>query len=130
MATSLMARPVPATRSRPPVAFETVPGMEAVSSFDSMGLSNDVLRGIYGHGFDKPSAIQQRAVVPIVWGQDVIAQAQSGTGETSTFAHASCQIVDTSRREYAILFLSDDPSVLSVFYWNLVEACYAFCFGG
>ncbi|KAK3429693.1 hypothetical protein EUGRSUZ_E01178 [Eucalyptus grandis] len=51
MATSLMARPVPATRSWPAAAaFETATGMEALSSFDRMGLSDDVLRGIYGHG--------------------------------------------------------------------------------
>lgn len=37
-------------------------------------------------GFDKPSAIQQRAIVPIVTGRDVIAQAQSGTGKTATFS--------------------------------------------
>ncbi|KAL3738535.1 hypothetical protein ACJRO7_019976 [Eucalyptus globulus] len=116
MATSSMARPVPATRSRPPAAaaaFETAPGVEAVSSFDSMGLGDDVLRGIYGHGFDKPSAIQQRAVVPIVRGRDVIAQAQSGTGKTSTFALASCQIVDTSRRDVQVLILSPTRDLAS-----------------
>ncbi|XP_039168605.1 eukaryotic initiation factor 4A-III homolog B-like isoform X2 [Eucalyptus grandis] len=118
MATSLMARPVLATLSRPPAAaaaaaFETAPGVEAVSSFDSMGLSDDVLRGIYGHGFDKPSAIQQRAVVPIVRGRDVIAQAQSGTGKTSTFALASCQIVDTSRRDVQVLILSPTRDLAS-----------------
>jgi len=36
------------------------------------------LRGIYAYGFEKPSAIQQRAVKPILIGRDVIAQAQSG----------------------------------------------------
>ncbi|KAL3738542.1 hypothetical protein ACJRO7_019983 [Eucalyptus globulus] len=114
MATSLMARPVPATRSRPPAAaFETATGVEALSSFDRMGLSDDVLRGIYGHGFDKPSAIQQRAVVPIVRGRDVIAQAQSGTGKTSTFALASCQIVDTSTRDVQVLILSPTRDLAS-----------------
>ncbi|KAK3429699.1 hypothetical protein EUGRSUZ_E01187 [Eucalyptus grandis] len=114
MATSLMARPVPATRSRPAVAaFETATGVEALSSFDRMGLSDDVLRGIYGHGFDKPSAIQQRAVVPIVQGRDVIAQAQSGTGKTSTFALASCQIVDTSTRDVQVLILSPTSDLAS-----------------
>ncbi|KAL3738537.1 hypothetical protein ACJRO7_019978 [Eucalyptus globulus] len=95
MATSLMARPVPATRSRPPAtAFETATGVEAVLSFDCMGLSND------------PSAIQQR-------GRDVIAQAQSGTGKTSTFALASCQIVDTSRRDVQVLILSPTRDLAS-----------------
>ncbi|KAL3738541.1 hypothetical protein ACJRO7_019982 [Eucalyptus globulus] len=114
MATSLMARPVPATRSRPAAAaFETATGVEALSSFDRMGLSDDVLRGIYGHGFDKPSAIQQRVVVPIVRGRDVIAQAQSGTGKTSTFTLASCQIVDTSTRDVQVLILSPTRDLAS-----------------
>ena len=50
-------------------------------TFASMNLKPDLLRGIYGHGFEKPSAIQQRAVRPIVRGRDVIAQSQSGTGK-------------------------------------------------
>jgi len=44
------------------------------------------LRGVYAMGFEKPSAIQQRAILPIIEGRDVIAQAQSGTGKTATFA--------------------------------------------
>jgi translation initiation factor 4A len=51
---------------------------EITSSFDDMNLKEDLLRGIYGYGFEKPSAIQQRAVKPILMGRDVIAQAQSG----------------------------------------------------
>jgi hypothetical protein len=49
-------------------------------TFDSMNLKPGLLRGIYAHGFEKPSAIQQRAVRPIIRGRDVIAQSQSGTG--------------------------------------------------
>lgn len=43
-----------------------------------MKLKEDLLRGIYAYGFEKPSAIQQRAIMPCVKGHDVIAQAQSG----------------------------------------------------
>lgn len=43
-----------------------------------MNLNQDLLRGIYGYGFEKPSAIQARAIIPCVKGLDVIAQAQSG----------------------------------------------------
>ena len=50
-----------------------------------MELKEDLLRGIYAYGFEKPSTIQQRAIVPINRGFDVIAQAQSGTGKTATF---------------------------------------------
>ena len=64
-----------------------------------MGLREDLLRGIYQFGFEKPSAIQQRAVLPITQGRDVIAQAQSGTGKTSLIAITLCQMLDTTLRE-------------------------------
>lgn len=43
-----------------------------------MNLKEELLRGIYAYGFEKPSAIQQRAILPCIRGLDVIAQAQSG----------------------------------------------------
>lgn len=51
---------------------------EVYDNFDDMNLREELLRGIYGYGFEKPSAIQQRAIIPCVRGRDVIAQAQSG----------------------------------------------------
>uniref|UniRef100_A0A2K5EBY2 RNA helicase n=1 Tax=Aotus nancymaae TaxID=37293 RepID=A0A2K5EBY2_AOTNA len=39
---------------------------EIVDSFDDMNLSESLLRGIYAYGFEKPSAIQQRAILPCV----------------------------------------------------------------
>ncbi|XP_065756909.1 eukaryotic initiation factor 4A-II-like isoform X2 [Phocoena phocoena] len=59
---------------------------EIVDNFDDMNLKESLLRGIYAYGFEKPSAIQQRAIIPCIKGYDVIAQAQSGTGKTATFA--------------------------------------------
>jgi translation initiation factor 4A len=51
---------------------------EVVDNFDNMNLKEKLLRGIYAYGFEKPSAIQQRAIIPCIRGRDVIAQAQSG----------------------------------------------------
>lgn len=51
---------------------------EVVDNFDAMNLKEKLLRGIYAYGFEKPSAIQQRAIIPCIKGRDVIAQAQSG----------------------------------------------------
>eukprot|EP00966_Prymnesium_polylepis_P191955 4448436-Prymnesium_polylepis.1 len=51
-----------------------------------MNLKEDLLRGIYSYGFEKPSAIQQRAIKPLLMMRDTIAQAQSGTGKTATFS--------------------------------------------
>uniref|UniRef100_A0A8C3GKK6 RNA helicase n=1 Tax=Cairina moschata TaxID=8855 RepID=A0A8C3GKK6_CAIMO len=41
---------------------------EIVDSFDDMNLSEALLRGIYAYGFEKPSAIQQRAILPCIKG--------------------------------------------------------------
>lgn len=67
---------------------------EVTATFDDMDLKEDLLRGIYAYGFEKPSAIQQRGIVPVLQGRDTIAQAQSGTGKTATFSIAILQSVD------------------------------------
>jgi len=79
---------------------------EVCESFDQMELREDLLRGIYALGFETPSAIQQRAIKPILLGHDTIAQAQSGTGKTATFAISSLQKLDLSRRECQVMILS------------------------
>lgn len=58
-----------------------------------MELKPELLRGIYAYGFERPSAIQERAIMPIITGRDVIAQAQSGTGKTATFTISILQRV-------------------------------------
>ena len=72
------------------------------ATFDEMNLKPDLLKGIYAYGFEKPSAIQQRAIKPIVLGRDVIAQSQSGTGKTAVFSIASLQLLDQSSRDVQV----------------------------
>jgi len=79
---------------------------ETVDNFDNMSLNENLLRGIYAYGFEKPSAIQQRAIIPCVRGMDVIAQAQSGTGKTATFAVSILQKIDISLKECQALILA------------------------
>ena len=88
------------------ISFETSKGVSVTSTFDAMGIREDLWRGLYSYGFEKPSAIQQRAIMPICAGRDVIAQAQSGTGKTSMISLALCQMLDTSTREVQALVLS------------------------
>merc|ERR1712062_655857 len=88
------------------VEFETSEDVDVVPTFDSMKLREDLLRGVYAYGFEKPSAIQQRSIMPIIKGRDVIAQAQSGTGKTATFSISALQQVDTRLRETQVLVLS------------------------
>ena len=82
--------------SQMPVSYE---------SFDEMGLPDTLLRGIYAHGFEKPSPIQQKAIVPIKNGNDVLAQAQSGTGKTGAFSIGAMCRVDPALKKPQILVL-------------------------
>jgi translation initiation factor 4A len=75
------------------------------SSFDEMKLPDDLLRGIYSYGFERPSDIQQKAIVPMVQGRDVLAQAQSGTGKTGTFVIGSLSHVDPAVHKPQVLIL-------------------------
>ncbi len=99
-----------------------------VEQFDQMNLREPLLRGIYGYGFERPSAIQQRAIKPCILGlffflvsnkvflyilffscllgHDVIAQAQSGTGKTATFAISILQQLDMESKDCQALILA------------------------
>ena len=79
---------------------------EVIDNFDNMELKPELLRGIYAYGFERPSAIQQRAILPVVKAHDVIAQAQSGTGKTATFAVSILQSIDLSIRQCQALILA------------------------
>jgi len=80
--------------------------LKAISSFEEMGLKSELLRGIYAYGFERPSAIQQRAIKPIVRGRDVIAQSQSGTGKTAVFSISILQVIDHRSSETQAVALS------------------------
>jgi len=79
---------------------------EAIETFDGMEIPEELLRGIYAYGFEKPSAIQQRAIKPTTLGRDLIAQAQSGTGKTATFAIGTLAKLDPKLRECQSLILA------------------------
>lgn len=80
--------------------------VEVIDQFDLMGLPENLLRGIYSYGFERPSAIQQKAIKPIVNGTDVLAQAQSGTGKTGTFCIGSMARIDVSLKQPQVLVLT------------------------
>ena len=64
--------------------YQTSEEVTVYPNFESMGLKEELIRGkasgwldsillgIYAYGFDKPSAVQQRAIVPVIKGRDVI----------------------------------------------------------
>jgi translation initiation factor 4A len=89
----------------PDLVSDETPQVKEFMSFDDMNLPNDLLRGIYSYGFEKPSEIQRKGVVPIALGRDLIAQAQSGTGKTGTFTIGSLARVDLAVKQVQVLCL-------------------------
>ena len=75
-------------------------------SFDELGINDNLLRGIYGYGFEKPSIIQNKAIPVLISGKDLIAQAQSGTGKTGAFSIGSLCIIDIKLKQTQIIVLS------------------------
>lgn len=81
-------------------------------NFDSLNLNQNLLKGVYLHGFTQPSKIQIKGIGSINTGKDCILQSQSGTGKTATYllgvlnrlepTEKSCQgIIITPTRELA-----------------------------
>ena len=56
-----------------------------INTFEDLNLNDNILRGIYSYGWEQPSAVQKKGILPVINGKDSIIQAQSGTGKTGTF---------------------------------------------
>ena len=62
--------------------------VQPIDSFDDLrntGVDENIIRGIFSYGFEKPSPIQARSIRPMLTGIDIISQAQSGMGKTGAF---------------------------------------------
>ena len=73
--------------------------VQAINSFDNMGLCDELLHGVYGYGFETPSLIQQKAIVPMTLNVDMIGQSQSGTGKTGAFIVGALQTIAKMRKD-------------------------------
>jgi translation initiation factor 4A len=70
-----------------------------------MELDDNLTRGIYAYGFEKPSKIQARAIIPMKSGSDILAQSQSGTGKTGAFTIGALSNMDINIKSPQILVL-------------------------
>jgi translation initiation factor 4A len=85
--------------------LETSSDVKTFKTFDEMGLSDNLLRGIYSYGFEVPSKIQQLAIIPIKERKDILAQAQSGTGKTGAFTIGSMSVMDPAIQKPQVMVL-------------------------
>ena len=111
-----MSVPAPvSTSAQPPIhvpkrettGSEDAPEEVIISeTWDDMNLPDDILRGIYAYGYETPSPIQKKAIVPMMTGRDLIAQAQSGTGKTATFSIGSMTRIDLDKNQVQVICLA------------------------
>eukprot|EP00828_Plagiopyla_frontata_P021471 TRINITY_DN28065_c0_g1_i2.p1 TRINITY_DN28065_c0_g1~~TRINITY_DN28065_c0_g1_i2.p1 ORF type:complete len:415 (+),score=77.77 TRINITY_DN28065_c0_g1_i2:84-1328(+) len=87
-----------------------------IKRFDELGLSDELLRGIYGYGYELPSQIQSLSIQPLLLGKDTIAQAQSGTGKTGAFTIGVLQKLDPLLQETQAVLLSPTRELASQTY--------------
>lgn len=90
--------------------------IKVISNWDDFDFDDNILRGIYSHGFEKPSQIQQTAILPILEKHDVIAQAPSGTGKTGAFTISSLQRLDLSSNTTQVLILAPTHELVKQIY--------------
>jgi translation initiation factor 4A len=79
--------------------------VKAYETFDEMGLSEELSRGIYTYGFEQPSKIQQLAIVRMKERCDILAQSQSGTGKTGAFTIGALSAVDSTIKAPQVLVI-------------------------
>lgn len=93
--------------------IEEVSPDDEITSWNDLDINPNLLRGIYSYGFEQPSPIQKKATRPIIQQRDVIAQAQSGTGKTATFAIGLLQSLDLKNDNTQVLVLSPTRELAS-----------------
>ena len=77
-----------------------------IKKWDELNLDSNILRGIYSHGFETPSPIQSKGILPILNGKDMIAQSQSGTGKTATFVIGALSRINFEEKLTQVLILA------------------------
>jgi len=109
-------------------------------SFQSLGLSEALLKAVSKKGYTTPSPIQQKAIPPILEGKDVLASAQTGTGKTAGFTlpllHLLSENPKQKFRPIRALILTPTRELAAQVYANVKEYSEflnlrsAFIFGG
>ena len=74
--------------------------------WDDANLKTSLLRSIYSYGFEAPSPIQKKAIIPMIQKRDIIAQAQSGTGKTGAFTISTLERINTEKNKVQAMIMA------------------------
>lgn len=78
-----------------------------MQSFETLGLSGEIVEAVKALGFETPTPVQSVAIPVLLEGRkDVVALAQTGTGKTAAFGLPLIQLVDESERSTQALVLA------------------------
>lgn len=74
-------------------------------NFKSLNLSKATIQAIDDMGFTKLTPIQEKAIPLLLKGNDIIGQAETGTGKTLAFAIPAIEQIDSKSKEIQVLVL-------------------------
>lgn len=80
--------------------------------------NGDLLAGIYGFGFERPSPIQSKAILPMLAGRDVIAQAQAGSGKTGAFLIPALARVNPKLKYPQVVIIANTRPLATQIHYN------------
>lgn len=80
--------------------------MSDTKTFDQLGLDSRILSALVSLGYETPTPIQAESIPHLLDGQDVLAQAQTGTGKTAAFALPGLSRLDLDKRAPQILVIA------------------------
>ena len=76
------------------------------TSWENLNINRNLLRGIYAIGFEQPSPIQQKTIIPMINKHDIIAQAQSGTGKTGCFTISALELTNINSDDAQVIIMA------------------------
>ena len=78
---------------------------DTVTAFDQLALTKPILKALDGVGYETPTPIQAKTIPLLLAGNDVLGQAQTGTGKTAAFALPILSKLDLKQKDPQVLVL-------------------------
>jgi superfamily II DNA/RNA helicase len=127
--------------NKEPECFDTYVVSHPLKYYDKfddkeIGINDDILRGIYSYGYERPSPIQRIAIKPLIEGRDIVIQSHSGTGKTGTFSIGMLNRIDQELKSpQAIVIcntreLADQTSKVVKILSQFTKISHKLCIGG
>ena len=75
-------------------------------TFEELGISEDITKILRSNGIKTPTEIQEKSIKDILYGRDIIAEAQTGTGKTLAFLLPVFENINPTSKNIECLIIS------------------------